>query len=98
MPLNKSIKKGIYQWRFYSVIVVLSTLVAAILWRLVNIQILPGEDRGFEFLQSQLGTLLKECLWAFEWSCMRLLEPGWRGSASLNRYNPEWLAMTLGWS
>lgn len=53
MPLNKSIKKGIYQWRFYSVIVVLSTLVAAILWRLVNIQILPGEDQGFEFLQSQ---------------------------------------------
>ena len=53
MPLNQSTKKGVYQWRFYSVALLLSALVTAILWRLVNIQILPGEDQGFEFLQSQ---------------------------------------------
>ena len=53
MPLNKSTKKGAYQWRFYGVVLFLSTLVAAILWHLINIQILPGEDKGFEFLQSQ---------------------------------------------
>ena len=53
MPLNQSTKKGVYQWRFYSVVLLLSMLVTAILWRLVNIQILPGEDQGFEFLQSQ---------------------------------------------
>ena len=53
MPLNQSTKKGVYQWRFYSVVLLLSALVTAILWRLVNIQILPGEDQGFEFLQSQ---------------------------------------------
>lgn len=46
-------KVNIHQWRFYVVLLGLSILMAALLWRVINIQILPGGDRGFEFLQSQ---------------------------------------------
>jgi cell division protein FtsI (penicillin-binding protein 3) len=46
-------KTSAFQWRFWSILLLLSVLMAALLWHVINIQILPGEDRGFEFLQSQ---------------------------------------------
>jgi len=57
-PSNKakgasSIVPQIFQWRFYCVGFLLALLVAALVWHLMNIQILPGADRGFEFLQNQ---------------------------------------------
>lgn len=41
------------KWRFYVTAVVLLGLVAALASHLIRLQILPGEERGFEFLQSQ---------------------------------------------
>ena len=52
-PAKSPVKTAASQWRFYSVVLLLLLLMAALLWHVINIQILPGEHRGFEFLQSQ---------------------------------------------
>ena len=41
------------RWRFYLVLLVLLSVVLALLWHLARLQVLPGEERGFEFLQGQ---------------------------------------------
>ena len=40
-------------WRFYFAIIVLVALVLSIVWHLARVQVLPGEEKGFEFLQHQ---------------------------------------------
>lgn len=40
-------------WRFYSVVLVSLVLSCALLGRIAMLQVLPGADRGFEFLQGQ---------------------------------------------
>ncbi len=41
------------EWRYASVCFLLCLLTLAILWHVARLQVLPSEDRGFEFLQSQ---------------------------------------------
>ncbi len=43
----------IIRWRFYGVSIVLFALLAALVWHLASIQVLPNESRGYEFLQQQ---------------------------------------------
>lgn len=40
-------------WRFYFSVALLLILVAAIVWHLALVQVMPGEAQGFEFLQGQ---------------------------------------------
>ncbi|BFM10836.1 peptidoglycan D,D-transpeptidase FtsI [Simiduia litorea] len=41
------------RWRFVFSVVFLFALVIAIAWHLARVQVLPGEEKGFEFLQGQ---------------------------------------------
>jgi cell division protein FtsI (penicillin-binding protein 3) len=43
----------IAQWRFRFIAGVLALIVVALIWHLVSIQVLPGEEKGYEFLQGQ---------------------------------------------
>ncbi|MBR9909081.1 MAG: penicillin-binding protein 2 [Gammaproteobacteria bacterium] len=43
----------IARWRFSLAVLLLVLLAAALLWHVALLQVVPGEDRGFEFLQSQ---------------------------------------------
>ncbi len=40
-------------WRFYFSTCVLIALVLLLIWHLARVQVLPGEEKGFEFLQHQ---------------------------------------------
>ena len=40
-------------WRFYGVLLVLCALSLGLVWHLAGLQVLPGEQRGYEFLQRQ---------------------------------------------
>ncbi len=50
---NKARSAKIYRWRFHGITLVLMLLMAALVWHLVKLQVLPDVHRGFEFLQSQ---------------------------------------------
>lgn len=41
------------RWRFVFAVAFLLVLVVAIVWHLARVQVLPGEEKGFEFLQGQ---------------------------------------------
>ncbi|MDN3638965.1 penicillin-binding transpeptidase domain-containing protein [Simiduia curdlanivorans] len=41
------------RWRFVFAVAFLLVLVVAITWHLARVQVLPGEEKGFEFLQGQ---------------------------------------------
>lgn len=43
----------IARWRFYSVGVVLCVMVGVAAWHVASLQVLPGKDKGYEFLQDQ---------------------------------------------
>ncbi|WP_111643200.1 peptidoglycan D,D-transpeptidase FtsI family protein [Marinimicrobium alkaliphilum] len=43
----------IARWRFYGVILVLAGLAGSLVWRVADLQVLPGNERGFTFLQGQ---------------------------------------------
>ncbi len=49
----KSTELDIARWRFVSVMAVLSVLVVCVVWHVAQLQVVPGEDKGFEFLQGQ---------------------------------------------
>ncbi|UTA48863.1 penicillin-binding protein 2 [Simiduia sp. 21SJ11W-1] len=40
-------------WRFYFAVVLLAVLVVLMVWHLARVQVMPGEEKGFEFLQHQ---------------------------------------------
>ena len=44
---------SVYAWRFYSILLILLVLLAALVWHLTGLQVLRNEQRGFEFLQAQ---------------------------------------------
>lgn len=46
-------KSTIARWRFYLPAALLCVLVAVLVWHLAMVQVVPGKERGFEFLQSQ---------------------------------------------
>ncbi|GAA6152341.1 peptidoglycan D,D-transpeptidase FtsI [Pseudoteredinibacter isoporae] len=41
------------RWRFYFTVLVIALLLAALLWHLAFLQVVPGNERGYEFLQGQ---------------------------------------------
>lgn len=41
------------RWRFALVLVLLCALIMLLLWHVAMLQVVPGKDRGFEFLQGQ---------------------------------------------
>lgn len=41
------------RWRFVFAVIFLLGLLVAIVWHLARVQVLPGEEKGFEFLQGQ---------------------------------------------
>ncbi|WP_439136077.1 peptidoglycan D,D-transpeptidase FtsI family protein [Pseudomaricurvus sp.] len=43
----------IARWRFALAVLLLAVLMAALLWHVALLQVVPGEDKGFEFLQGQ---------------------------------------------
>ena len=43
----------IARWRFALAVLLLALLMASLLWHVALLQVVPGEDRGFEFLQGQ---------------------------------------------
>lgn len=43
----------IARWRFTLVLLLLAGLMLALLWHVALLQVVPGKERGFEFLQSQ---------------------------------------------
>jgi len=50
---KKPISNTLARWRFYLPAALLCLLVAVLLWHLAMLQVVPGEKRGFEFLQDQ---------------------------------------------
>ncbi len=56
--MKKRSKQGypeapIARWRFYGAGALLCLLGLGLLWRVAGLQVIPGEDKGFEFLQDQ---------------------------------------------
>lgn len=51
----RSAKKNVAipRWRFGVAVLVLALLMAMLLWHVALLQVVPGEDKGFEFLQGQ---------------------------------------------
>jgi cell division protein FtsI (penicillin-binding protein 3) len=43
----------IARWRFVLALTLLAALMAGLLWHVAMLQVVPGNDRGFEFLQGQ---------------------------------------------
>src|SRR5690625_5893778 len=41
------------RWRAYLVALAVLCLCGALLWRVTSLQVLPHQDRGFQFLQNQ---------------------------------------------
>ena len=41
------------RWRFLLLLLGLLVLPGILVWHIAGLQIMPNEDRGFEFLQSQ---------------------------------------------
>ncbi len=54
-------------WRFVLVVVAVAALPLALVWHLANLQVIPGEDRDFRFLQNagEARTLRSETLNAY---------------------------------
>ena len=46
-------EQGLQQWRLYLVLLVLLVVSIALVWHLAMLQVVPGEEKGFEFLQVQ---------------------------------------------
>ncbi len=46
-----SYQPAIIRWRYFSVCGFLLCLTALLIWKVASIQVLPSQDRGFEFLQ-----------------------------------------------
>ncbi len=51
--MKKKSAPAIKPWRFYFVILCLCLFAVSLLWHVMRLQVMPGEDRGFEFLQDQ---------------------------------------------
>lgn len=43
----------IARWRFALAVLLMALLMAALLWHVALLQVVPGEDKGYEFLQGQ---------------------------------------------
>ena len=43
----------ITRWRFALAVLLMAVLMALLLWHVALLQVVPGEDKGFEFLQGQ---------------------------------------------
>lgn len=43
----------ISRWRFALAVLVIAMLMMLLLWHVARLQVIPGEDKGFEFLQDQ---------------------------------------------
>lgn len=41
------------RWRFYFTVLIVALLLVALLWHLALLQVVPGNERGYEFLQGQ---------------------------------------------
>lgn len=50
---TKNTSVVIARWRFYCVSIGLIVFAVAVVWHLARLQVIPGEDKGFEFLQTQ---------------------------------------------
>src|SRR5690606_30688901 len=50
---NVSAPLKVARWRFYSVVAALLVLTLILVWHLANLQVLPDNDKGYEFLQDQ---------------------------------------------
>ena len=46
-------KLAVARWRFALAVVMLAILMSLLLWHVARLQVIPGEDKGFEFLQGQ---------------------------------------------
>lgn len=59
--------KSISKWRFYTVMVGLSSLPLALAWHLAHLQVIPGEEKDFRFLQGagEARTLRQEDINAY---------------------------------
>ncbi|TQV79420.1 penicillin-binding protein 2 [Exilibacterium tricleocarpae] len=47
------VQASIARWRFYGAGAALCLLGVVLLWHVAGLQVIPGEDKGFEFLQGQ---------------------------------------------
>ncbi|MCV6626694.1 MAG: penicillin-binding protein 2 [Cellvibrionaceae bacterium] len=52
-PQKRSGPVALQSWRFYLALLVLLLVAAALVWHLALLQVVPGNDRGYEFLQGQ---------------------------------------------
>jgi cell division protein FtsI (penicillin-binding protein 3) len=50
---RKAVLQPVENWRFYLVLAGLGVLLLLLVYRLLALQVLPGVDRGYEFLQRQ---------------------------------------------
>lgn len=50
-PLKPTL--AIARWRFALAVLLLAVLMVSLLWHVALLQVIPGEDKGFEFLQGQ---------------------------------------------
>lgn len=59
--------KSMSTWRFYCVVSVLAALPLTLAWHLANLQVIPGNERDFRFLQNagEARTLRKEKINAY---------------------------------
>ncbi len=59
--------KSLSKWRFYTVVIGLSSLPLLLAWHLAHLQVIPGEDKDFRFLQGagEARTLRKENISAY---------------------------------
>lgn len=99
-------------WRFYSVLLALLVLTVALLGRIASLQVLPGADRGFEFLQGQgnARTVRSEPINAYRGvitdrngeplAVSTPVESIWANPQILLQKPQQWAALTqkLGWS
>jgi len=50
---KKSVKKVIQRWRYYLVMLGLASLPILVTGKIAQLQIMPNEERGVDFLQTQ---------------------------------------------
>ena len=50
---KKSVKKVIPRWRYYLVMLGLASLPILVTGKIAQLQIMPNEERGVDFLQTQ---------------------------------------------
>lgn len=52
-PVAQKANLQVARWRFYCVAAVMLVLSAGLIWHLVNLQVLPDNEKGYQFLQDQ---------------------------------------------